>query len=1074
MKFYNMLNEKEEKVLKLIQADKNQCNYFFGKAKDLKWFYPLKENGFFLPEKIPYDQHGNSLFWNILPYLERISSQVGNDDEWGRELLSFIRAITNYSANTKKINNEYTWWSCAKILNHISPSIIKENISLDDFRGLLKEWLSDGSKAGMVLRELGESLLSNFLNEDFRPNYEYAIIIVDALTDIHPGKRKRALRDDPDAELKFESYWVSDAFEKNGEDLAIKCQKAVFTVANKLRDTLTFNRSYINSTIIGDNTAYELRIERIRAGNLNDNQIRFKTGSYLFRIDQYSPSQLNGIDLSQGIWGLMGKDPELVILDNVPIAAHSKDEFIVSIKKNLPAHIKWDSIENLESKIEYLFDGMFEDYSQVWLKSLEFGGDRYQTQANEILTSILRSLLLKRAEITQNHCRDVIETFLTEEYPFPIFQRFALYFINKYWDNGFSDLFDKFITQYPQSFQNTSLEIELYDVLKQHNLKFSDDLKIKIRALINQIPKYYLEHEEQLVSYWKFKWLSPLKDNPDFKAEYVDAKTKAEVKQEEEYKPDRNPIKAAIINPKAPIAKEDLVRLHAKGTLCLEFNNYKYDDKRAFFNDAPTREGLGNLFKQAIADQPTLFLEKIEQYLEAPPYYIHHLLWSFRDVLKTKRDLPLKGLIDFFSAYIEKNKNLVSDTTVTNEDDDTVQREFFWVIEWIASIIEDLANADLLEREWFKNINEIFDLISSFIVGKDTPDTQRDIINYSLNTTLGKVSRAEILFALRIARDSKSGLPNWGNEKYERYLAKGVEPFAWFGHYLPQVRYLDKDYAENKILQFSQLSSDDHKWQAFMEGYLLSGSVYNQIYQIPAMRENYVKAIKGNIFDKRDEGRLVHHITIAYLSGLESLDKTNQNGNESLFWSLLHQPSHPEQFNRWSAVTNYFWSISPRSLKESLKREEQEESSIQKILDFWKWSYQNRGTIRENLKDKYNEFLGGLTDLTIYLDKIDSETEEWLRHSIPFVGYQHRSSFFIEYLTKFVSDNESMKFVGKIFCEMLKTNLPTYKKEDIIEIVEGLYEIESMKKTANEICNIYGRHGEHFLKNLFNKYNSQH
>ena len=48
-----MLNDKDKKVMMLIEQDATHSNYFFHKVKDMKWFYPLKEKEFFLPEKIP-------------------------------------------------------------------------------------------------------------------------------------------------------------------------------------------------------------------------------------------------------------------------------------------------------------------------------------------------------------------------------------------------------------------------------------------------------------------------------------------------------------------------------------------------------------------------------------------------------------------------------------------------------------------------------------------------------------------------------------------------------------------------------------------------------------------------------------------------------------------------------------------------------------------------------------------------------------------------------------------------------------------------------------------------------------
>lgn len=89
-----------------------------------------------------------------------------------------------------------------------------------------------------------------------------------------------------------------------------------------------------------------------------------------------------------------------------------------------------------------------------------------------------------------------------------------------------------------------------------------------------------------------------------------------------------------------------------------------------------------------------------------------------------------------------------------------------------------------------------------------------------------------------------------------------------------------------------------------------------------------------------------------------------------------------------------------------------------------------------------------------------------------YIEIQHRSAFFIEYLTKF-DDEDSVKRIGKIFLKVLETATPTFRQEEIQLIIERLYKIGekdiSVKADADNICNTYGRRGIHFLKDLFYK-----
>ena len=160
----------------------------------------------------------------------------------------------------------------------------------------------------------------------------------------------------------------------------------------------------------------------------------------------------------------------------------------------------------------------------------------------------------------------------------------------------------------------------------------------------------------------------------------------------------------------------------------------------------------------------------------------------------------------------------------------------------------------------------------------------------------------------------------------------------------------------------------------------------------------------------------------------------------SLFWKMLTEAGKIGKRDRWLKVVSFFWSISGRSTRKKDKSSEEglSEESKKKILEFWAWTFNNPDIVKANLGEDYNSFLGRLAELTILLDKIDGEKENWLLLCVPYIGLEHRSPFFIEYLTKF-DDEESIRRIGRI-----------YKKGN--------------PNDAEDICNTYGRRGLHFLK----------
>ena len=102
-----MLSEKEEKVLSLVKQDDSYSNYFFSKAKDLKWFYPLKERDFFDPSTIPFDENDNAkeLVGDIPFKLVRFITQTrGSRDHWEntQENVFCMNSLIDFSRQYEK------------------------------------------------------------------------------------------------------------------------------------------------------------------------------------------------------------------------------------------------------------------------------------------------------------------------------------------------------------------------------------------------------------------------------------------------------------------------------------------------------------------------------------------------------------------------------------------------------------------------------------------------------------------------------------------------------------------------------------------------------------------------------------------------------------------------------------------------------------------------------------------------------------------------------------------------------------------------------------------------------------
>jgi len=96
-----------QETIALIKDDEKNRAYFFSKAKDKKWFEPLRAAGFFKASTIPQPvktENGFVLsFWPQQSYLEQVASQIQNksiaDKQFIESFLEVLREITSIGGN---------------------------------------------------------------------------------------------------------------------------------------------------------------------------------------------------------------------------------------------------------------------------------------------------------------------------------------------------------------------------------------------------------------------------------------------------------------------------------------------------------------------------------------------------------------------------------------------------------------------------------------------------------------------------------------------------------------------------------------------------------------------------------------------------------------------------------------------------------------------------------------------------------------------------------------------------------------------------------------------------------------
>jgi len=260
---------------------------------------------------------------------------------------------------------------------------------------------------------------------------------------------------------------------------------------------------------------------------------------------------------------------------------------------------------------------------------------------------------------------------------------------------------------------------------------------------------------------------------------------------------------------------------------------------------------------------------------------------------------------------------------------------------------------------------------------------------------------------------------------------------------------LDKEWVQGKIKSLENEKGTKY-WEAFMDGYLSTGKVYDFIiYSL--MRSHYQYGIEYDFGEKRNNQFLVQHIASGYLN--ESVSE-----EESLFKQILDK----FQYDQIEDIISFFW-MQREYIKEQTKK--------QRIIEFWRKLYE-KYRAKESFNENDKKILSNASNLAIFLPKIDNENFEWLMLSVSYVNLNFKSVFFIEYLDKLKDEGnskETAEHICKIFSNMLEQFTPDYDQKHIRSIVEFLYTAGEID-CADKICDIYGRKGYEFLRDIYDKH----
>jgi hypothetical protein len=721
---------------------------------------------------------------------------------------------------------------------------------------------------------------------------------------------------------------------------------------------------------------------------------------------------------------------------------YSLSEMLEKHKSGIAHVCGIDAAQLAIGKIKAIVKEDKSQFNNIWIPTIE---DHEQTAFPERYECQLVRFIRDMLEQSDGAgTKDIINRLLDEEHP--IFKRIAIHGLNYhygtigaiFWERG-----DKLLGE-------LLLKHELYELLKAKAQIFTTE---QVERVLGWIEKAKYEVPDQMkskpdevakhIAYEKRELLTAL----------VATKNPEVIKRYEEYVK-INPVE--IEHPgfltwmesgwRSDISPIEPTELCKKSNA--EIAAYLKGFKGEKGWNVPSSEGLSTALTQCVLDNPEKLSLDLNPFLSIKREYQYALLKGFLEAWSKEKNFRWNNIFVFIVMLLE------SDAFWSEEYAAGQYHYRNWIISSIAELVTEGTKQDMhaFAPELLPQAEAILLVMANR--AKSDMRFMVDIITSVLNSTLGKIYQAMINLSLRYARlyrkETESrwleSIKGYFHEKLTIQNGAPIELYVIVGEYLPNLLYLDKQWVNvniNKIFPKEKNTS----WEAAFTGYLaFPKAMHKELYVLAKDNNHYSKAIETEFQDDLAVERLVQHICIAYLEGFEVL-----NEEDSLIFILISHKS-PKQLHE---IIRFMWSLR-NSIKDPQK---------QRVKPLWSDLIQNLRPGIENAE--YQVFIAELYQWLTLTDEIDQDIFEWVKLSIKYLTKRRPTFFIVEYLLKHVA--KTPELVGKLYLEILENGLfPTYKKEQIIELVQILYD-KGIRAIADRICNMYLNEGYGLLRETYDK-----
>jgi len=652
--------------------------------------------------------------------------------------------------------------------------------------------------------------------------------------------------------------------------------------------------------------------------------------------------------------------------------------------------------------------------------------ERYEAQLIDLLVECLKNLSDEEL---------VGETNILLKSEIDILKRIGFYLIGF----KFDILKDLLFSSDYNPLEDFSTKHELYELLKSNATLFSDD---QIDMIVKWIEdkEYHLdgvkeEEKESVLAYRKKEWYLALikSKNKTIQENYAKYDAINDAKPEH---PGFVSWSTTWMGDATPM-EEFQIENSSVDELIKRMTDFK--EEKGFRK--PSVRGFADEIQKDVEKQPSKYSKSLDKFKDVNLAYICSILRGFINLgTKNINDHKIIVELDWEKILTFVNEFINDDFWKADHTGEFNYKE--WFIAEVARLIEAGTKQDetAFDVKLLPVAKEILLKLTKHDFFYET--NPEDHVSSTLNSTEGKLLDAMLNYSLRVFRKVEKKFDDDIKEHFTKRIdeKKYLEVFTTLGQYLPNFNALDKTWVNSKFDVIFPTDNDEIL-NASISGLFFNSTVYADFYKPLKEKGIYKKLLDSWATNRRGLNEsLLRHICLGYAEKWEELE------DNTLIKDLL------SKYDALDEVVRFFWIIA-KNIKSEYKP---------RVKALWKYIVE---------KNPNTPITGKIMEWLNIFEELDNDLIALCMLGAKYID-GHHVHYVVEYLIKFI--DTKYEEIGKILLEMVSniTLISDYKKEDVIKIVEYLYN-NNKKQLADDICNQYfDKQNLLFLREIYTRNNS--